>query len=120
MKRVSLVILAVLFAASVFAVVGCKGDRIMISKILERPDHYKGRDVAVAGRVTETHVVNLFIAEAGAYQLDDGSGKIWVLTKTGVPERGDEIAVKGRVDGGVKLFGESFGSIIREDERRRR
>ncbi len=119
MKRISLVILAVLLAVGGLMVAGCKGDRIMISKILERPDYYRDRDVVVAGRVTETHAVNLFIAEAGAYQLDDGSGKIWVITKTGVPERGDELGVKGRVDGGVKLFGESFGSVIRETERRR-
>ena len=104
-------------ALSVLAVAGCT-NRTKISSIFERPDHYFGRDVAVAGRVTETHALNLIIAEAGVYQLDDGSGKIWVITKTGVPEKGDEVGLKGKVDGGVKLFGEKFGAVIREQERR--
>jgi hypothetical protein len=120
MKRTYLILLTLLLLISVFTIAGCKTKRTMISSILQQPDRYLNSDVAVAGRVTETHTVNLFIAEAGAYKLDDGSGTIWVITKTGVPQRGDEIGLTGKVDGGVKLLGETFGCVIREQERRRR
>lgn len=92
----------------------------MISSILERPDKYMSKDVIVAGRVAKTYEVNLFITEAGAYQLDDGSGRIWVITKTGVPSEGTEVGLKGEVSGGVKLLGETFGAVVHEHDRRTR
>ena len=120
MKRTHLIILAILLAICALLVTGCKAKRTMISSILERPDHYYNKDITVAGRVVKTYAVNLFIAEAGAYQIDDGSGKIWVITKTGVPQEGSEVGLKGKIDGGVKLLGEKFGCVIREHERRYR
>lgn len=120
MKRNHLIILAALLAISALMVAGCKEKRTMISWILENPDRYYAKDVTLAGHVTQAHSVNLYIAEAGAYEVDDGSGKIWVVTKAGVPEEGKEVGIKGRVDGGVKLFGEKFGTVIRELDRRTR
>jgi hypothetical protein len=37
-----------------------------------------------------------FVGNA-AYQLQDGSGSIWVLTKQSLPQRGDEVLLKGNV-----------------------
>ncbi len=105
---------------SALLIVGCNQKRTMINWILQNPDKYFNKEVIVAGQVRETHGVNLYIAEAGAYQIDDGSGLIWVITKTGLPMQGDEVGLKGRVDGGVKLFGERFGVVIQEHERRTR
>jgi hypothetical protein len=50
--------------------------------------------------------------------VDDGSGKIWVITKTGVPREGTKVGLKGTVSSGVKLGRERFGAVIREQERR--
>lgn len=119
MKRVHLVALSSLLLIGVLTIAGCQ-DRTRISKILENPDRYANTSVQVAGRVTKTYGVNLIIAEAGAYQLDDGSGKIWVISKNGLPREGSEVGLRGMVSGGVKLIGQTFGTVIREDERKTR
>ena len=118
MKRTQLILLTILMAISALLVVGCEEDRTMIGSILDRPHHYYDNDVIIAGRVTGTRSASIFAGGAGSYQVDDGSGRIWVITRNGVPDRGDEVGLKGRVDGGVHLFGERFGTVIREYERR--
>lgn len=118
MKRLHWTALAALLTVSVLIVTGCKDERTMVNKILERPDKYVGKEVKIAGEVTKTYSVNLILAEAGAYQLDDGSGRIWVITKTGVPREGQKVGLKGDVSSGVKLLGETFGVVVREEERR--
>ena len=72
----------------------------------------------MAGEVTKTYAVNLVIAEAGAYQVDDGTGKIWVITRNGVPREGAKVGLKGRVESGIRLGQEMIGAIIREEDRR--
>lgn len=37
-----------------------------------------------------------FVGNA-AYQLQDGTGSIWILTKQSLPQRGDEVLLKGQV-----------------------
>ena len=37
-----------------------------------------------------------FVGNA-AYQLQDGTGKIWILTKQALPQLGDEVLLKGEV-----------------------
>lgn len=98
---------------------GCS-DRVMISSILQKPDKYMDREVTVAGDVTKTYGVNLILTQAGAYQVDDGSGSIWVITKTGVPRQGDKVGLRGTVQSGITLGRETFGAVIQERERRRR
>lgn len=120
MRRLLSIVLIAVLTISILLLAGCKQKRTMISDILEKRDKYFDKEVIVAGRVTKTYGVNLFIAEAGAYELDDGSGKVWVITKVGTPQEGDEVGLKGIVSGGVKLGGETFGAVIRERERRSR
>ncbi len=120
MKRLSIIALVLLAVVSLVMIVGCKSNRTMISSILQQPEKFMDRDVVVAGRVTRTYAVNLLIAEMGAYQIDDGSGKIWVITKTGVPADGAEVGLKGTVSSGLKFGHEIFGAVIREGERRTR
>lgn len=120
MKRAHLILLALLLVVSALLVIGCDEgkNRTMIGKILDRSDRYYNKEVVIAGRVTDTLGVDMRVADLGAYRLDDGSGRIWVLTKRGMPERGDEVGLKGRVDGGVRLFGDRFGIVVREYDRR--
>lgn len=116
--RKTLIATAILVALSALFVSGCKQNRTMISSILSNPGKYSDRDVIVAGEVTKTYGVNLFISEAGAYQIDDGSGNIWVITKNGLPREGAKVGLKGTVGNGIRLGRESFGTIIREHERK--
>lgn len=118
MKRTHFVILAAVLAVVVIVAAGCKDNRTMISSILQQPDKYMSKEVAVAGTVTKAFEVNLILADAGAYQVDDGSGKIWVITKTGTPAVGSKVGLKGDVSSGLKIGREIFGAVIREQDRR--
>jgi hypothetical protein len=121
MKRTFFIALAVIFALGAVFLSGCKNsDRIKISSILNNPDKYMDRKVIVAGEVTKRYEVDLFLTEAGAYQLDDGTGRIWIITKNGVPREGTEVGLKGTVSSGFKLGRDTFGAVIKETERRTR
>lgn len=117
MKRTYLNILAAILLVAVVVLAGCSEKRTKISSILDHPDSYVNREVLVGGRVTKTYTVNLLIAEPGAYQIDDGTGRIWVTTKNGVPEEGRNVGLKGTVSSGLKIAGQNYGAVIRETER---
>ena len=85
-----------------------------ISKINGDPGRYKNKEVAVVGRVTDSYGV----MGTGAYEVDDGTGRIWVATTRGVPSRGSRVGVKGRVHNGLTVGGRSFGTILEESDRR--
>ena len=54
---------------------------------------------------------------AGGYQVDDGSGKIYVLsTGSGVPSKGSRVLVSGTVINGATVMGKSYGTAIREQK----
>ncbi|MEK0181986.1 MAG: DNA-binding protein [Oscillatoriales cyanobacterium] len=58
-----------------------------------------------------------FVGKA-AYQLQDASGSIWVLTKQALPQLGDEIMLKGQVRyKSIKLKGlaEDLGEVYIEE-----
>ena len=88
--------------------------RTDIGKINADPGRYADKDVGIAGTVTESYGV----LGTGAYELDDGTGKIWVVTERGVPSRGARVGAKGRVYNGFSLRGRNFGTVLRESDRR--
>ena len=85
-----------------------------ISKINGDPGRYKNKEVAVVGRVTDS----CGVLGTGAYEVDDGTGRIWVATQRGVPSRGSRVGVKGRVHSGLTVGGRTFGTILEESDRR--
>jgi hypothetical protein len=100
---------AVAFASVLLA--GCGATKI--GKILDNPGRYQNRDVAVEGTVTAA--AGAYVA--GGYQVDDGTGKIYVVSiGSGVPRKGAKVRVKGRVTPGVTLMGRNLGTAIRERE----
>jgi len=118
MKQSLLIILAVVLALGVLLVTGCSNNTTKISKILEQPENYNGRTVEIAGTITKSYGVDLVISQAGAYQVDDGTGKIWVTTSNGEPSEGAKVWVKGNVARGMKIMGQTFGAVIHESERK--
>ena len=105
---------------ALLAVAGCRDNRTSIGRILENPDRYLDREVTVAGEVTKVYSAPLIIAEPGIYQIDDGTGLIWVITKYGTPRVGSEVGLKGIVESPIKLLGEHIGAVIREERRKTR
>ena len=87
-----------------------------IAKINAEPDRYRGKEVGIAGRVTDSYGA----LGVGAYEIDDGTGRIWVATKLGVPSRGSHVGAKGYVHNGFNFAGRSFGTVLEETDRRSR
>jgi hypothetical protein len=70
---------------------GCENKTI--NEIKANPSQYAGREVTVAAEVVRSYSV----LGKGAYEIDDGTGKMWVVSQTGVPRKGAKIVVKGTV-----------------------
>ena len=87
-----------------------------IAKINANPDRYRNKEVGIAGRVTDSYGV----LGAGAYEIDDGTGRIWVATRTGVPSRGARVGAKGYIHSGFSFAGRNFGTVLEETDRRSR
>ena len=66
---------------SLLALTACPS-QTSISKLKADPDRYMDKEVGIVGRVTDSYGVPFV---GGAYELDDGTGKIWVLTERGAP-----------------------------------
>ncbi len=101
-----------LLTASVF-LMGCPS-QTTINKLNGDPERYRGKEVLIVGRVT-----NSFGALGqGAYELDDETGKIWVVTQRGVPSRGARVGAVGKYIQGVNWAGRNYGSAIEETDRK--
>jgi len=85
-----------------------------ISKINADPGRYRGKEVGIVGRVTDSYGV----LGNGAYEIDDGTGRIWVATRRGIPSRGSQVGTKGYVHNGFSFGGRSYGTVIEETDRR--
>lgn len=115
MTRLQARILALLllsFAALLLA--GCPV-RESIGKINQDPGHFAGKEVTIAG-----HVTNSFGAlGTGVFRIDDGTGSLWVFSeKYGVPANGADLAVTGRLQQGFAFGGRNFVTILVETQRR--
>lgn len=104
--------LAVLLAVAFF-VTACP-QRETISRINADPGRYRNKDVSVAGTVTDSYGLLNF----GVYEIDDGTGKLLVVTQRGIPSRGSKVGAKGRVYTGASYGGRSFGTVLEESGRR--
>jgi membrane protein implicated in regulation of membrane protease activity len=78
---------------------GC--ERRTVNQILAEPDRYARREVGIVGTVVESYSV----MGRGAYRVDDGTGKLWVIASRGVPRKGAKVAVKGKIRDGFNLGG---------------
>lgn len=84
-----------------------------ISKINADPSRYKNKEVAVVGVVRDSYGV----LGNGAYEIDDGTGRLWVVTRRGVPSRGARVGVKGRIYTGFNFGGRNYGTVLEESDR---
>jgi len=89
-------------------------NQVSISRLNADPGRYRNKEVAIVGNVTDSYGV----LGNGAYELDDGTGRIWVVTRRGVPSRGARVGAKGRVYTGFSFGGRSFGTVLEESDRR--
>ena len=97
-KKAKLLLVMVL-ASAMLVLVGCESKTI--NQIMAEPQRYANRDVGITGNVTRSFSV----LGAGAYQVDDGTGKMWVVAKNNVPREGARVGVKGKIQDGFNLGG---------------
>lgn len=106
-------VLSSLVLLAAFVLTACP-DQTTISKINADPGEFRNKEAGVVGKVTDSYG----ILGQGAYELDDGTGRIWIVTKRGVPSKGSRVGVKGKVYTGFNWGGRGFGTVIEESDRR--
>ena len=70
-----------------------------INQVLADPGRYRDREVKLSGSVVDSYS---FVGN-GAYQIEDKTGKLWVLSNGGVPRKGAQVNVTGTVREGFSL-----------------
>ena len=89
-------------------------NQVTISKINQNPAKYQKKDIALIGTVTDSYGA----LGTGVYELDDGTGRIWVMTTHGVSSKGARVGVSGQVYTGLQYGGKNYGIGMREEHRR--
>lgn len=108
-------VLAVLIVAPVLSIYGCKQDKdtTPIRTLLDDPSKYDDQTVRIAGQVEDSAGV----LGVGTYEVNDGTGTIRVLAKSGgVPRSGAKVGVEGEFDSAYTL-GDDTMAIIVESKR---
>jgi len=103
-------LLPLVCAAGLFA--GCKDTQLQIDSIktlLDDPTRFDHQQVRVAGDVTRS----LGILGYGAYELDDGTGQIPIVTdQNGAPRIGARVGVEGEFRSGFTLGSNTVAAIV--------
>ena len=73
-----------------------------INQLLADPGRYRNDTVQLKGEVIDSYS----LADRGAYQIDDGTGRLWVVSEHGVPRKSARVTVKGTVREGF-----NFGAL---------
>ena len=95
-------------------IVSC-ASMIRIRYIEERPRDFHDKQVTLIGYVDK--VITLPILGIGVYQLDDGTGKIWVKPAGDAPYKGKRVTVTGVIKVGLTISGKTFGLILIEKKK---
>ena len=112
-RRFKVLTVALVGVAAVL-LAGCP-PRERIAKIDRDPGRFAGREITIAGRVTDSYGA----MGTGVFQVDDGTGTMWVFSKRqGIPGGGVKVAVSGRVQQGFAFGGHNFAVILIDSERR--
>ena len=110
MKNLWLRVALVLVVA---VVAGCKGSATPIKTLLDDPGRYEKQTVRIAGKVGSS----VGVLGYGAYQVDDGTGTLTVVTKEGgAPREGAEVGVEGEFRSAYTL-GTQTAAVIVESRR---
>ena len=103
--RLGRIPVTLILVAMVLFLVAC--ETRTINQILAEPSRYQNREVAIQGNVVDSYSV----LGRGVYRIDDGTGKLWIVSDKGVPRKGSRVGVKGRVQDGFDL-----GSLVKLPE----
>ena len=107
------------FAGALIAVLlltSCAAHSVRIADLKDRPGHYEARTIKLHGVVTRSW--SLPIAPLQFYNVDDGSGEMTVLARSGhAPAKGTRVTVSGRLSDVASLGSRSIGLHLEERDR---
>jgi hypothetical protein len=106
------------FAALVgaFLISGCAARGVRIAELRDQPDKYDDKTVSVTGVVTSSW--GLPLVPFQLYKVDDGSGDITVISRSGrAPSKGARVQVKGKINEIGVFGGQSIGLHLPESDR---
>ena len=102
----------ILAVATLVSLSGCKG-ATPIRKLLDDPSQYDGQTVQIASDVTRS----IGVLGTGIYQVDDGTGKLFVVSKDGgAPREGARVGVRGTFKSAFTI-GTETAAVLQETER---
>jgi hypothetical protein len=108
-KRTTRMLLASVLLITFVFQMGCAVRSI--NQIMADPQRYANKEVGIKGEVTESYSV----VGHGAYRVDDGTGRLWVVSEKGVPRKGAKIVAKGTIKDAYN-FGD-LGNLIKLPEK---
>ena len=89
--------------------------RATVQELKYNPGRYQNRTVSIDGVVTSSW--GLPLVPFKMYKVDDGTGEVTVLARTGrTPTRGAHVRVRGRVNEIGMFGGSSLGLHIQETD----
>ena len=110
-SRLSVALLGVLLLS------GCAARVVRIAELKDQPTRYATKSVSVTGVVTSSWGIPLMPFQL--YNIDDGSGEITVLSRSGrTPARGTRVQVKGKITEFAVFGGRSVGLHLQEEDRK--
>ena len=102
---------------SAFVITGCAARGVRIAELKDQPTKYATKSVSVTGVVTSSWGIPLMPFQL--YNVDDGSGEITVLSRSGgVLSKGTRVQVKGKINQFANFGGRSVGLHIQEEDRK--
>ena len=103
----------IVLGLAIAGLLGCKANVTPIKTLLDDPARFDKQTVQVAGDVGEAAGVMGY----GAYQINDGTGTITVVTNTnGAPRTGAHVGVEGEFREAFTL-GTTSAAVIMEKQR---
>jgi hypothetical protein len=90
---------AFLFVVVVLGLVMAGCEQTTINQIKADPGRYANKEVTIAGEVVNSYSV----IGTGGYELDDGTGKLLIIAKSGAPRKGAKVVVKGNIKDGYDM-----------------
>jgi hypothetical protein len=85
-----------------------------IAQLNENPSIFEGPRVKIKGEVVDT--LKIPFVDSKSYVVDDGTGKVKVITNLDTPKIGTKIAIIGIGSNAAIIGGESIGFRLREVE----
>jgi hypothetical protein len=98
-----------LLLAAGLVLTACEGVT-RISEVKQDPSKFRNKTVRVMGTV----INSVGVMSTGGYEIEDNTGKIFVISNQGIPARGAKVMVEGTVFSGAMVLGQAVGVSIKE------